>query len=298
MKNSIYSVLSIVSGTIFFVVSLTFGGSLEPAGSPGEGSSLPTLTDIYNRLDTGSNIAVSGSFQEPAAGPAGSGNSLSEIQSKLPLPDNTWGLMPGEAPAGKTFWGLNKDGGAWGPQTGNNPNLVDTGSGNVSAYQMPAGVKAWAGGQEITGTLKLRFFDNYDGTVTDINTGLVWLKNAWCTGSYSAWSQAMSFVAVLASGQCGLTDGSTAGQWRLPELWEWQGLANTAYSNPALSNGPGTGQWTSGNVFTNVRSSAYWSATSYFVYPTLAFYVDMTTGVISFQDKGYPNIIWPVRNGP
>jgi len=58
-----------------------------------------------------------------------------------------------------------------------------------------------------------------DGTIT-IN-GLVWLKDAGCLGP-ATWDGAQNVVASLASGQCGLSDKSTAGQWRLPtapELW-------------------------------------------------------------------------------
>lgn len=52
-----------------------------------------------------------------------------------------------------------------------------------------------------------------DGTVTDGN--LVWLKNANCFET-QVWPTAMDLAANLKSGSCGLRDGSTAGQWRLP----------------------------------------------------------------------------------
>ena len=55
-----------------------------------------------------------------------------------------------------------------------------------------------------------RFTDNEDGTVTDNLTGLLWLKNANCFGS-TTWSQAVSYCNGLASGSCGLTDDSDAG---------------------------------------------------------------------------------------
>ena len=47
----------------------------------------------------------------------------------------------------------------------------------------------------------------------------------------------------LKSGQCGLTDGSVAGNWRLPNVKELQSLIDFAYSKPALSNAVGTGQF-------------------------------------------------------
>ncbi len=59
-----------------------------------------------------------------------------------------------------------------------------------------------------------RFIDRGDGTLADTETGLVWLKRADCIAQ--PWSGALATVNALASGQCGLTDGSTAGQWRMP----------------------------------------------------------------------------------
>ncbi|MGQ9500071.1 MAG: hypothetical protein ACUVQ6_06945, partial [Dissulfurimicrobium sp.] len=54
-----------------------------------------------------------------------------------------------------------------------------------------------------------RFTDNNDGTVTDNLTGLVWLKDANCFGQ-KTWANALNEANTLASGTCGLSDGSTA----------------------------------------------------------------------------------------
>jgi len=64
-----------------------------------------------------------------------------------------------------------------------------------------------------------RFVDNGNGTVTDKLTGLIWLKNANCFGEVN-WQTALNNANSLANGHCGLTDNSTAGQWRLPNLAE------------------------------------------------------------------------------
>jgi len=100
----------------------------------------------------------------------------------------------------------------------------------------------------------IRFTDNQNGTVTDNLTGLIWLKNAGCF-SPTIWSNALTDVNQLASGICGLTDGSSAGQWRLPNINELESLLDVSASNPALPVG---------NPFTNVSSGIYWSSTSYF----------------------------------
>jgi Protein of unknown function (DUF1566)/Carboxypeptidase regulatory-like domain len=99
-----------------------------------------------------------------------------------------------------------------------------------------------------------RFVDNQDGTVTDNLTGLIWLENAGCF-SPTTWSTAVAEVNQLASGACGLSDGSSAGQWRLPNLNELESLVDVSTANPALS---------AGNPFTNVSNAIYWSSTSYF----------------------------------
>jgi hypothetical protein len=64
-----------------------------------------------------------------------------------------------------------------------------------------------------------RFLDNSDGTVTDECTGLIWLKVASCYGSLP-WEVAVTFAAGLNSGECGLSDGSIEGDWRLSNIEE------------------------------------------------------------------------------
>lgn len=98
-----------------------------------------------------------------------------------------------------------------------------------------------------------RFTDNQDGTVTDHLTGLVWLKNA-ATFAPTTFPLALAEVGGLASGANGLTDGSQAGDWRVPNLGELESLVDVSQSNPALP---------AGNPFTNVATGSYWSSTGY-----------------------------------
>jgi hypothetical protein len=76
-----------------------------------------------------------------------------------------------------------------------------------------------------------RWVDKGDGTVTDTLTGLVWLKQA--NAIHLPWTQALAAVQALASGQYGLTDGSTAGSWRMPTRREMQSLADRIQNNHA-----------------------------------------------------------------
>jgi hypothetical protein len=140
-----------------------------------------------------------------------------------------------------------------------------------------------------------RFSDLNNGTVRDNDTGLIWLKNANCFG-VKTWADAKAAAAALAHGSCGLTDGSAAGDWRLPTIGEWQAFVDTGYSNPALCNAAGTGQWSQGDAFDNVQSSTYWSSTEYdFSY---ARHVRMDVGYVgSYSLKGSNFYVWPVRPG-
>lgn len=99
-----------------------------------------------------------------------------------------------------------------------------------------------------------RFVDNQDGTVADTLTGLTWLKDAGCLGS-EAWDQALTAANQLASGSCGLSDHSVAGDWRLPNINELESLIDVSAANPAIA---------SGNPFVNVSGGIYWSSTSYY----------------------------------
>ena len=100
----------------------------------------------------------------------------------------------------------------------------------------------------------IRFTDNQDGTVTDHLTGLIWLKDAGCF-SPTTWSNAITDAAQLADGACGLSDGSTAGKWRLPNPNELESLIDVSASDPALSIG---------NPMDHVSNGIYWTSTSYF----------------------------------
>jgi hypothetical protein len=88
-----------------------------------------------------------------------------------------------------------------------------------------------------------RFTDNSDGTVSDHLTGLIWLRNAGCF-SPALFATALVDVNQVASGACGLADGSKPGGWRLPNLNELESMIDVSQSNPALP---------AGSPFTNVQ---------------------------------------------
>ena len=80
-----------------------------------------------------------------------------------------------------------------------------------------------------------RFSDNQDGPITDHLTGLIWPQDAGCFAE-TLWSSALKDANQLASGACGLTDGSNVGHWRLPNVNELESLVDVSATNPAVSN--------------------------------------------------------------
>jgi hypothetical protein len=141
-----------------------------------------------------------------------------------------------------------------------------------------------------------RFTDNSNGTITDNLTGLIWLKNANCYGT-KTWAQALTDCNGLNSGECGLTDGSTEGDWRLPNSNELASLVHKGYYNPAVPNTAGTGKWSAEDPFNNVQSSVYWSSTTYAYDTALACSVIMGIGYVYDDLKTDGYYVWPVRGG-
>lgn len=110
-----------------------------------------------------------------------------------------------------------------------------------------------------------RFIDNGNGTVSDTVTGLVWLKQADCVKQ--TWAAALSVINQLANGQCGLSDGSTAGQWRMPNRNEMLSLSDRAPTFPQASYFNGQYQASdkvTGSVIFNsfIVSDYYWTSTT------------------------------------
>ena len=135
-----------------------------------------------------------------------------------------------------------------------------------------------------------RFSDNQDGTVTDNFTGLVWLKNANCDGR-KTWFDAVAFSNNLADGNCGLTDGSTPGSWRLPNRNELVSLFDYGRFGPALP---------AQHPFDSVQGgpgNRYWSSTTYIPRPNEAWYIEMYNGVVDATGKEYDTFLLPVRGG-
>ena len=139
-----------------------------------------------------------------------------------------------------------------------------------------------------------RFMDNKDGTITDNLTGLIWLKNTTCFGMMD-WESAILAAKRLKNGDCGpdptliLSDGSSAGHWRLPSMKELCMLIDFSARNPALPNG---------HMFSDFPPGFFWSATSLDSHPGMVWIVYMESGTTCYDEiKSHAGHIWPVR-GP
>lgn len=131
-----------------------------------------------------------------------------------------------------------------------------------------------------------RFIDNKNGSVTDNLTGLTWLKNANQFGEVTR-DDALKKAHSIASGSYGLTDGSKAGDWRLPNVNELQSLLDlNNRSGPAIP---------AGHPFTNLSPANYWSSTSVAAFPSLGWYTALAVGPPVFDLKLNVMRMWPVR---
>lgn len=147
-----------------------------------------------------------------------------------------------------------------------------------------------------------RFTDNGDGTVRDNLTGLIWLRDADCAETgvtgypFLTWDETLLFSDTLfdgsvthSGGDCGLSDGSQEGDWRLPNILELVSLQG-AGDVPSLPIG---------HPFQNVQDGSYMSSTSFAAFPAFARRTGFAGGIgFSGGEKSRPDFrVWPVR-GP
>ncbi len=131
-----------------------------------------------------------------------------------------------------------------------------------------------------------RFIDTGDGTILDKLTDLIWLRNGNCMGRAVDWQEALDKALVLENGECGLSDGSSRGDWRLPNIRELDSLVHEGFHDPALSNRAGNGKATENEPFINFDfSGTHWSSTTRVDNPAYAFVVDYGWGSVKTNLK-------------
>lgn len=154
-----------------------------------------------------------------------------------------------------------------------------------------------------------RYMDNGDGTVSDLNTGLVWEKKTddasihdkdnsytWSTGSpYPPNGTAFTTFLYGLNGGTSSDGSATSGcftghcDWRLPTIEELRGILLSAYpcgTNPCIDP-----------AFGPTQSDFYWSATTYAGFPDDAWFVDFDDGNVSNDGKPTDYYARAVRGG-
>jgi hypothetical protein len=140
-----------------------------------------------------------------------------------------------------------------------------------------------------------RWCDQGDGTVKDMTTGLVWLKNASWGGAkewedYEVHDDAHTRVGILEEGTsgAGLSDGSLEGDWRLPTKTDLVGI----------TVGDEGIRYDQMYFFTGVKTSYYWSGTSDGCPPSNVWVVGMHDDPMNSVCKYnyYSYYVWPVRS--
>ena len=209
-------------------------------------------------------LGMLGSFQEAAAAPPASVPRTGQTYCR----DEAGNGIPCDLPQSDPLYGQNgqfQRGVAW-PV----PRFV--------ALVIPANDTGTGGG--IAGNRRCDGAEICNGAIRDRLTDLIWLAKGDCVGRVK-WPVALKRSSELASGQCGLRDGSRPGDWRLPNVKELQSLIDYECESPAIADQIGNGCLAADPhpIFSSIQPQ-YWSSTSVPRIPFYAFRVSLGGGGI------------------
>jgi len=155
----------------------------------------------------------------------------------------------------------------------------------------------------------LSYQDNGDGTITDLNTGLMWEKKSmdgtdhdvtkafvWSspvTDTVWDWINAINTEVGNGIGFAGYND------WRLPNVKELQSIVDYGNHLPAVNSVFHHDESAGCTVLTcsATASAAYWSSTTIFTVPAGAWDVFFSSGVVFTDQKTNFNFVRAVRGG-
>ncbi len=260
------------------------GGSLDsPAAPSSPGSAMPTLDNIWNKLNDRSTTATkrTGAFVEPTAGPGATGYTLEQVML----------LVTNRAPVARTG------------QTTVFAAGQDDGSRRMGVAWPNPRFSAVATSGPATNQIR----DNL--------TGLIWAKNAnlakgltmptWSsvTGTCT-WYRAVDAITNPAGPVNGAMYGGT-NDWRLPNIAELHSLQHLSISySPIIPDTTGTQQWSEARgPFTGIAlaKECYWSSTQLGNIPAQCWTINSGTGYpLLGNDRSAPGskvYVWPVRGG-
>ena len=121
------------------------------------------------------------------------------------------------------------------------------------------------------------FTNNGNGTVTDLDTGLMWQQAEISTTTN--WASALAYADGLALG--GNTD------WRVPNIKELQSINDETLASPSVSTG----------YFPGATAAKYWSSTSLHNSTNEAWYLDCQYGITTYTNKTSSLLLRCVRGG-
>lgn len=305
----------------------------SPAGPTDPASAMYSVTDIYNRLDTGAaGSKRGGAFTEPTSGPtAPASRTLDEVMGKAPAVDDTDGAAAAEVLRGKRVWGVRS--GEWGALVGTMAPSGAPKTGQSSCYDAltdaeescnPAvdGDHAYQDGNQRVGVAwpTARFTKNVNaadddgsgggvagngvcdgseacnGTVTDQLSGLIWLANANCANTTRSWATALSDMADLnANGTINSNScGDTSNGGSHQSDWR---LPNRNELFSLTDDGRTNPALPTGHPFSGVQVYNYWSSTTYAGHFDYAWGIYMGGGTAGNGLKTNDYHVWPVRGG-
>ena len=155
----------------------------------------------------------------------------------------------------------------------------------------------------------LSYRDNGDGTITDLNTGLMWEKKEQELTSLHDWMVAFPWsdprgsiwdwvAAVNAEGGVGFAGYN---DWRIPNVRELESIVDYGTSNPAVAEAFNNGgeMLVTCTVLECSRTQplAYWTSTTVAFFPVNAWVVNFGGGFTDFMTKSLSAFVRAVRGG-
>jgi hypothetical protein len=135
-----------------------------------------------------------------------------------------------------------------------------------------------------------RFVSNGDGTVTDMLTGLMWLKDGSCLGKHK-WKDALKAITEF-NGNPSIYNcadySRTFSDWRMPNSRELDSLINYGYDVSSV--------WLGTVGFANIKSALYWSSTSNATKKILPFAHNFKNGNKMYKSQNSKLNFLPVRS--
>ena len=139
---------------------------------------------------------------------------------------------------------------------------------------------------------ELHFRDNSDGTITDLNTGLMWGKSGYAEldveppvpyESEGRWRRYFWNHALL---YCERLHLAGYDDWRLPNYKELISILDLSRMEPCVNQ----------EYFPGTRTDFYWTSTSFAYQTSQAWYVYFNLGYVNHINKNNYFYIRPVRD--